>query len=119
MHSFPAFLCLCLFFFPTGNVECVLGFMGMLGSHQAAVLLNLARLLLWEKLPSAYRHTRRHVAPHCAQQGDKFNPASQVKQAQRVTYHKQVEFISITQPSVGPERSDPFVTLANYFWVNF
>lgn len=85
MHSFPPFLCFCCVFFscacPTGNVECVLGFMEMLGAHQATVLLNLAPFLLCGALPSAYRHTRRHNVPHCARHRDKFLCACQFKQA--------------------------------------
>lgn len=85
MHSFPPFLCLSFFLFfflfcSTGN-DYVLGFMEMLGSHRATMLLNLALFLLSGVLPSAYRHMRRHIAPHCAQQGDKFLCVCQFKQA--------------------------------------
>lgn len=71
MHSCPPFLSLSFFFCSTGN-DCVLGFMEMLGAHQVTMLLNLALFLLSGVLPSAYRHMRRHIAPHCVQQGDKF-----------------------------------------------
>lgn len=44
--------------------------MEMLGAHQATLLLNLALFLLSGVLSSAYRHTHKHIAPHCPQQGN-------------------------------------------------
>lgn len=62
----------------------------MLGARRATMLLNLALFLLSGVLPSAYRHMRRHISPHCAQKGDKFLCVCQFKQAERITYNKQV-----------------------------
>ena len=63
----------------------------MLGAHRVTMLLNLALFLLSGALPSAYRHMRRHIAPHCAQQGDKFlRPCANSNKNRGITYNKQV-----------------------------